>query len=106
MLGWFTGHLGARPNAVFMALVARLNPGPDAYFSADPVSSLIIVQGGWWYRAEFRVVPDETGSLVEQTLLNVGQRMHWAGPIVGRKAITAAPADFRRLLRELRDELE
>jgi hypothetical protein len=108
VLGTFCGQVRARPNVVFDALAAHLHPGPDAhsYFTADPISSLIIVQGGWWYRAEYRVVAGESGSLIEHTLLNVAERMHWAGPIAGRREIAAAPAVFQAMVKALREELE
>ena len=104
----FRGHLTARPKAVFEAIAARMDPGPDAesYFTADPSAWLVISQGGWWYRAEYRVVPDESGSHLEHTLLNVAENGHRLGRFTGRKVIEAAPAAFERLLAELRAELE
>jgi hypothetical protein len=107
VLGSFQGHVKARPSAVFDALVQRLRPaGERGLFTADPVASLVIVQGGWWYRAELRVVPDDTGSRVEETIVNVAQRAHWAGPVVGRRVLAAAPAAFERLVTRLRQQLE
>lgn len=93
---------------VFDALAEHLHPGPEAHslFTADPISSLIVVQGGWWYRAEYRVVAGESGSIVEHTVLNVAARMHWAGPIAGRREVREAPAVFQRLLKALKAELE
>lgn len=107
MLLAFQGHVKARPAAVFHALEERLRPaGAVGYFTADPVASLIIVQGDWWYRAELRVVPDDTGSRVEETIVNVAQRAHWAGPIAGRRTLSAAPSAFERLVSGLRHQLE
>lgn len=104
----FRAHVRARPRAVFDALAARMDPGPDAesLFTADPSAWLVISQGGWWYRAEYRVVPDETGSNLEYALLNVAETARRLGRFTGRKVIEAAPADFDRLVRELRVELE
>lgn len=104
----FRAHVRARPRAVFDALAARMDPGPDAesLFTADPSAWLVISQGGWWYRAEYRVVPDETGSNLEHALLNVAETAHRLGRFTGRKVIEAAPAAFQRLVRELRAELE
>jgi hypothetical protein len=103
----FQGHVKARPASVFDALVERLRPaGAHGYFTADPVSSLIIVQGDWWYRAELRVVPDDTGSQVEETIVNVAQRAHWAGRIAGRRVLGGAPAAFEQLMLGLRQQLE
>ncbi|MCU1513562.1 MAG: hypothetical protein JWO10_652 [Microbacteriaceae bacterium] len=104
----FYGHVKARPRAVFDALDARLRPGHDAesLYTADPAAFLIIAQGGWWYRAEYRVVPDEFGSNLEHVLLNVAQTGRRAGRFTGRKVIEQAPAGFERLLKELRLELE
>ena len=102
------GHIRARPKAVFDALDARLRPGEEAesMYTADAAAFLIIAQGGWWYRAEYRVVPDEYGSNVEHHLLNVAQTGKRAGRFSGRKIIEATPAEFDRLLRELRLDLE
>lgn len=93
---------------MFEAIAARLDPGPDAesYFTADSAAWLVISQGGWWYRAEYRVVPDGNGSHVEHTLLNVAERAHRLGRFTGRKVIAGAPAAFTRLISELRAELE
>ena len=107
VLHFLQGHVKARPAAVFEALVERLRPPAGrVLFTADPVASLIIVQGAWWYRAELRVVPDDTGSRVEETIVNVAQRAHWAGPLAGRRTLADAPRAFERLLTRLRQQLE
>jgi hypothetical protein len=103
----FAGHLKARPKAVFEALDRRLRPGENgqSLYLADPSAFLIVAQGGWWYRGEYRVVPDEYGSNLEHTMLNIaGQRK--LAVFTGRREIKAAPAEFDRLLRQLRLELE
>lgn len=108
MLHELRGHLRVRPRPVFDAIAARFDPGEEAQslFSADPAAWLVIVQGGWWYRAEYRVVPDDTGSHLEHTLLNVAETGRRLGRFAGRKVIEAAPAEFERLLSSLRAELE
>lgn len=104
----FRAHLRARPRPVFDAIAARLDPGPEAesLYTADPSAWLVISQGGRWYRAEYRVVPDATGSNLEHTLLNVGGAERRLGRFTGRKVVEAAPARFERLVAELRAELE
>lgn len=51
----FSGHVKARPKAVFEALDARLRPGDSAFelYTADAAAFFIIAQGGWWYRGEY-----------------------------------------------------
>jgi len=103
----FAGHLKARPRAVFQALDIRLRPGAGgtSLYLADPNAFLIVAQGGWWYRGEYRVVPDEHGSHLEHTMLNIAPQRRLAS-VTGRREIKNAPAEFQRLLRELRLELE
>jgi len=103
----FAGHLKARPKAVFDALDARLRPGEGGHslYLADPNAFLIVAQGGWWYRGEYRVVPDEFGSHIEHSMLNVAAQQKLA-TFTGRREIKSAPAEFERLLRQLRLELE
>lgn len=108
MLYELRGHIRARPRAVFDAIAARFDPGAGAhsYFTADHAAGLVIVQGGWWYRAEYRVIPGDTGSSVEHTLLNVAETARSLGRFTGRRVIDAAPSDFDRLITSLRAELE
>lgn len=108
VLSTLRGHIRARPKAVFDALDARMRPAGQAesLYLADPAAFLIIAQGGWWYRGEYRIVPDETGSHLEHTIVNVAQRAHRLGATTGRKVLASAPADFEKLLRQLRLELE
>ncbi len=108
MLHTFSGHVKARPLDVFDAIARRLEPAPGSggSFLADARSYLVISQGGWWYRGEYRVVPDDHGSHVDHVMLNVSQRAHRLGALTGRKAIARAPAEFAKLLRHLRIELE
>lgn len=102
------GHVRARPGAVFAALDARFRPrgSSESLYFADPSAFLIVAQGGWWYRGEYRVVPDERGSHVEHVMLNVAQTAKSLGRFTGRKVIADAPARFETLLRQLRLELE
>jgi hypothetical protein len=100
------GHVRARPRTIFDALDARFDPGEasTSLYTADPSAFLVIAQGGWWYRGEYRVVPDADGSNVEHTVLNIGHRR--TSGLSARRVMRSAPADFERLLKELRLDLE
>ena len=102
------GHVRARPVAVFAALNARFRPSgsSSSLYFADPSAFLIVAQGGWWYRGEYRVVPDEQGSHVEHVMLNVARIARPLGRFTGRRVVADAPAAFETLLRQLRLELE
>ena len=108
VLHTFTAHIKARPKAVFTALDTRLHPGPGAgsAYLADPDAFFIVAQGGWWYRAEYRVVPDEYGSNLEHVVVSVAQRGEKAALATGRRVIQTAPLAFHDLVKSLRAELE
>ncbi|MET0713691.1 MAG: hypothetical protein ABWY57_02155 [Mycetocola sp.] len=104
----YAGEIHANPADVYAAIKRRLTP-PDpevSGFTADDDQRLLIVQGGWWYRGEYRVLPSDGGSRIEHELVNVAQAAHWAGPIAGRKSIQQSAHVFGRLLTELAAELE
>jgi hypothetical protein len=103
----FSAHVRARPKPIFDALDRRFRPVDESgsLYTADPAAFLIIAQGGWWYRGEYRIVPDEHGSNVEHTMLNIA-RQRRLGRFTGRRVIEDAPAQFDRLIKELRLELE
>jgi hypothetical protein len=104
----FRAHLRVRPAAVFAALDDRLRPTAEAHsrYTADPAAFLIITQGDWWYRGEYRLVPDETGTNLEHVIVNVAQRARALSAITARRVLAHAPAEFDALVRQLRLELE
>lgn len=103
----FDDHLRARPKPVFEAIDSRLNPGEEAssFYTSDSAACFAIVQGGW-YRAEYRVIPDHTGSRVELTIVRVGLDGKAPERRSGRRVMESAPTDFLRLMSSLRAELE
>ncbi|HMM81783.1 MAG TPA: hypothetical protein PJ998_01280 [Terrimesophilobacter sp.] len=104
----FQAHIRARPKPIFESLAARFDPGEGAksFFTADAGAWLVIVQGGWWYRAEYRVVPDDTGARVEYALVNASGTHRRIGRRARLRIIDAAPKEFERLIGALRTELE
>jgi hypothetical protein len=101
----FAGHLEAEPDAVFDVLLEKLAAGDEngEHVLADPRERFIVVQGDWWYRGEYRVLPeeDEPGTRLEHEIFNVAQIAHWAGALTGRSVVAQAPAAFGRLLTEI-----
>lgn len=108
VLSSFAANIKASPDAVFAAADARLRGGIGSVndYLADPEERIIVAQGGWWYRAEYRIVPDERGAILEHVLVNVAQRGDKAALTAGRRAITGAPLAFHDLVKRLRAELE
>ena len=101
----FAGHLEAPPETVFVRLLAALMPAPSEgaaaigrHFRADPAERLIVVQGDWWYRGEYRVLAEDEGSLVQYEIVNVAQAFHAAGALTARSTLRAAPRAFQDLL--------
>ncbi|MBC7442634.1 MAG: hypothetical protein H7311_08960 [Ramlibacter sp.] len=97
----FAGHLEAGPDVVFRRLRAALTPGDEVggALYADTDQRLIVLRRGWWYRGEYRVLPeDETGSLVQYEIINVAQAMPWAGAWAAASVLRAAPRAFQALL--------
>lgn len=103
----FAGHLEAAPDDVYAALAKHLAPGDETgeHFLADPRTRLIVVEGDWWYRGEYRVMPEDGGSRIEHEVINVAQVAHWAGALTGRSVVAGAPAAFQRLLSDVDAEL-
>lgn len=97
--------IAAPRSAVLAALAAAVDPGPESSFAVDDAAGLVVVQGGWWYRAEYRVIDDPAGCRVTFTLVNVASPAHWAGPITGRAAIASSARDFGDVISRVRAAL-
>ncbi|MCU1442505.1 MAG: hypothetical protein JWQ59_655 [Cryobacterium sp.] len=99
----FAGHLDAPPDAVYPLLARELAPGDETggHFLADPGRRLVVVQGDWWYRGEYRVLPEDGGSRIEHEIYNVAQVAHWAGALTGRSVVRRAAAAFQRVLSDI-----
>lgn len=108
VLHTFTARIDAAPVDVFLALRARLDPGSTTAtaYLADPEELLVVTQGSWWYRAEYRVVPEPAGATVEHVVISVAQRGERAARVAGRRVIQDAPLAFHDLVRSLRSSLE
>ena len=94
--------VAAETAAVFSTLAALVDPGPESGFATDEPAGLIVVQGGWWYRAEYRVTADPAGTRVSVTIVNVAAPAHWAGPVAGRAALRSSAKDFGDVVERLR----
>jgi hypothetical protein len=99
----YAGTIAGAPDEVFGSLRARLEGGPG-HFAADPASRRIVQQGDWWYRGEYRVLPEGSGSRVEYEIVNVAQTAHLLAPLTGREVLRASASAFAQLLGELEDE--
>jgi hypothetical protein len=98
----YAGEIHAAPAVVFAALERSLrHSSGDAAVTIDNPQLFAVVQGGWWYRAEYRVMASDDGARIEHELLNVAAKAHWAGPLAGRKVLADSPAAFGRLLTDL-----
>ena len=100
LLRSLAGTVPVPRDVVFARLSAALAPSSreGGSFSTDPARGLLVQQGGWWYRAEYRVLDHPEGTRVELEIVNVAQPAHWLGPITGRNELRAAPESFRALL--------
>ncbi len=108
VLHTFQAYLDAPPDLVFEAVVARLSH-PDVAvtgFYADPASRLVVTEGSWWYRAEYRILIDHEGSHLDHVVLNVAQYGERAAMVAGRRAVMRAPLAFHDLVKSLRTALE
>jgi len=45
---------------------------------------VLVVQGDWWYRAEYRLAPEDAGTRVTLRVFNAATRARWAVPLVNR----------------------
>jgi hypothetical protein len=117
------GVVARPPGEVFERLRRALAGGSHPMrMDVDRERGFLAVQGGWWYRAEYRVTPDpaarncrcppvtwetgaaQPGARVELRVVNAASLGRWAVPLanrffVGFRAKTAA--GFASLLAEL-----
>ncbi|SFW74174.1 hypothetical protein [Amycolatopsis australiensis] len=100
-----SGVVARPPGEVFEALRQRVaGGGYPLRLEVDRERGFLAVQGGWWYRGEYRVTADPGGARVEHRVVNAASRGRWGVPLANRfflgfRARTAA--GFARLLEEL-----
>jgi hypothetical protein len=127
-----TGVVARPPGEVFERLRRTLAEGPYLMrMDVDRERGFVAVQGGWWYRAEYRVTSDVTpdvtpdpaarncrcspvawntgaaqsgGARVECRVVNAASRLRWAVPLANRFFIgfrARTAVAFARMLEEL-----
>jgi hypothetical protein len=100
-----SGVVARPPGEVFEALRRRVTGGGyPMRTEIDRDRGFLAVQGGWWYRGEYRVTADPAGTRVEHRVVNAASWWRWGVPLanrffVGFRARTAVA--FARMLEEL-----
>ncbi len=100
-----SGVVARPPDEVFEDVLRRVTGGGyPMRTEVDRERGFLAVQGGWWYRGEYRVTPDPGGARVEHRVVNAATWGRWGVPLanrffVGFRAKTAA--GFARMLEEL-----
>jgi hypothetical protein len=99
-------NVDADPARIFPLLVRRIAP-TDGYtrFSVYPEYLTAVLQGGWWYRGEYRVTPTTAGAKVSYTVVNVAQGLHLAGGLISKRVVAASPDTFARRMDALEQSL-
>jgi hypothetical protein len=100
-----SGVVARPPAEVFEEVRRRVTGGGyPMRTEVDREGGFLAVQGGWWYRAEYRVTAAPAGARVEHRVLNAASRMRWGVLpanrfFIGFRARTEAA--FARMLEEL-----
>ena len=88
-------------HTVLREFVRDVSAAAEAVLAALPgtrYGDLVVVQGDWWYRGEYRVAAQGGASRVTLTIVNVAQSAHWSAPIAGRRELADAERAFDELL--------
>jgi hypothetical protein len=99
-----SGVVARPPAEVFERLWRKLRGGHPMRMEVDRERGFVAVQGGWWYRGEYRVTTDPAGARVEHRVVNAASRGRWGVPLANRFFIGfrgAVAAGFAGLLDEL-----
>ena len=76
-----TGHIQTPTDALQKGLVAKFS---DGYHNVEAKEGQVIVQGGWWYRGEYRLEAHGNGTRVTLTVYNIASRARWAVPLANK----------------------
>lgn len=103
------GRTSAARDRLIDLIVERFRgmPGGTHELRVDRENGRVTYQGGWWYRGEYDVEPDESGSVVRYRVFNAATRARWAVPLANRFFVgfqDSQRAEFQRLLREAASE--
>jgi hypothetical protein len=96
-----SGIVALPPPQVRRRLIDLLS-GPHVKCSGDDAT--LTVEGGWWYRGEYTLLPCAAGTQVTYRVYNVATRARWLVPLVNRLYIgfpAATRQGFAETLRAL-----
>ncbi|MET8997487.1 hypothetical protein [Amycolatopsis sp. NPDC004169] len=99
-----SGVVARPPAEVFERLRLKLVVGHPMRMEVDRERGFVAVQGGWWYRGEYRVTADLAGARVEHRVVNAATRGRWGVPLANRFFVgfrKEVAIGFGRLLADL-----
>jgi hypothetical protein len=97
----FAGRVEASADRVFAVLESRVDPDDMSRVIAESSTRRVVVQGGYWYRAEYEVVSEGEGATVRCAIVNVAPGSRLLGRLTGRGVLRVAPREFQSLLDEV-----
>jgi len=99
------GVVARPPSEVFEAVLKRVTGGGyPMRTEVDRERGFLAVQGGWWYRGEYRVTPAAGGARVEHRVVNAARWGRWGVPLANRFFLgfrTRTSVAFARMLEDL-----
>ncbi|WP_410589520.1 hypothetical protein [Amycolatopsis sp. lyj-23] len=99
-----SGVVARPPEEVFERLRLKLSSGHPMRMDVDSARGFVAVQGGWWYRGEYRVTADPAGARVEHRVVNAASWGRWGVPLANRFFVGfrgKVATGFGRLLEDL-----
>ena len=100
-----SGVVARPPAEVFERLRLKLGGGDHPMrMEVDRERGCVAVQGGWWYRGEYRVTADPAGARVEHRVVNAASWGRWGVPLANRFFVgfrKEVATGFDRLLDDL-----
>lgn len=99
-------EVAADPARVFPVLVRQIAPTAGyTKFSVYPDHFTAVMQGGWWYRGEYRVSCAPGGAKVSYAVVNVAQQLHRGGTLTSKRVVAKSADTFARHLDAIEDSL-
>ncbi len=100
-----SGVVARPPAEVFEEVRRRVTGGGyPMRTEIDRDRGFLAVQGGWWYRGEYRVTPDPAGARVDHRVVNAASWGRWGVPLANRFFLgfrSRTAVAFARMLDEL-----
>jgi hypothetical protein len=86
--------------------ILTFTDGHEEYVSIDKVNNILTIQGQWWYRGVYKLIPQRNKTLIRLEVYNVAKKNRWIASLMILPDKNKHKEAFERFVKKLENAMK